>query len=221
MKRWSVICLGLALLFLVACDSGSGGNSSSQDLQPSPAVVTAHPAPDALEGQWHQTFTCEENVGTFQRNVSELKPWQRQALAKLKGNSDTSVLTLLKEYTREFAWGPNVPGPSHGALTETQIQPAVLCKGAVDRERSVRFLEGSLVIYDWDHATEGPASYEFVNDHVFTLNDGGQNFGCCPSRPIDTFSFRIDGDTLTIASIGQVDPWGGTVLEEAPWSRVS
>jgi hypothetical protein len=82
-------------------------------------------------------------------------------------------------------------------------------------------LQGSLVVYDWDHSTEGPASYEFVNDHVFTVNDGGQNFGCCPSRPMDTFSFRVVGDTLTITSIGQDDPWGGTVLEEAPWRRVS
>ena len=146
---------------------------------------------------------------------------QRLALAKLKGNNDTSIPTLLLEYTREFAWGPSAPGPIQGALTARQIQPMAICRGAAPRERSIRFQEGALVIDDWDHSTEGPASYEFVNDHAFTVNDGGQNFGCCPSRPTDTFSFRIDGDMLVITMIGQDDPWGGTTLEEASWHRVN
>jgi hypothetical protein len=222
MKRTSVPVLGVALLLLVACGSGSGGDGSSPDFSSPSAGVTAPAQADPLEGEWHQTFTCEENVRTFQRNLSSLRNReQRLALAKLKGNNDSSVQTLLLEYSREFAWGPNAIGPSHGSLTATQIQPKVICEGAADRERSIRFQEGALVIYDWDHSTEGPASYEFVNDHAFTVNDGGQNFGCCPSRPTDTFSFRIDGNTLAITMIGQDDPWGGTVLEEAPWHRVS
>jgi hypothetical protein len=215
MKGTSMPFLCLGMVLLVSCVSGSGGDGST-------AVVTTQPGADPLEGEWHQIFTCEENVRTFQRNLSELKNQEQlSALAKLKGNDDASIRTLLLEYTRGFAWGPNAPGPIDGTLTATQIRPTAICKGAADRERSIRFQEGALVIYDWDHSTQGPASYEFVNDHVFTVNDGGQNFGCCPSRPMDTFEFRIDGDMLAITMIGQDDPWGGTELEEAPWHRVN
>jgi hypothetical protein len=222
MKRTSAPFLGVGLLLLVACHLGSGGDSASQS-RPAPSVVgTFQPPPDSLEGEWHQLFTCEENVRTFQRNLSDLKNQeQRLALANLKGNNDTSVHTLLLEYTREFAWGPNAAGPIHGALTAAEVKPTSICRGATDRERSLRFQGGALVVSDWDGSIEGPASYEFVNDHIFTVNDGGQNFGCCPSRPIDTFAFRIDGERLTITMIGQDDPWGGTALEEAPWHRVN
>jgi hypothetical protein len=221
MKRTSAPFLGVALLLLVACHPGSGGDDASHRSSSSSAVITAQPPADPLEGDWHQTFTCEENVGTFQRNVSELKLRERRQLAELKGNDDTSVHTLLLEYTREFAWGPNAVGPIHGALTEAQISPKVICETAPKRERDIRFLQGSLVVRESDGSTEGPAAYELVGDHTFTVNDGGVNFGCCPARPTDTFSFRIDGDTLTITMIGQDDPWGGTPLEEAPWHRVN
>jgi hypothetical protein len=210
---------------LVACTSGGRAPEPGSDGSV-PAVASVSPQAsatpaDPLEGEWHQTFTCEENVRTFQRNMSELKLRERQALAKLKGNNDTSIRTLLLEYTREFAWGPNAAGPIHGELTANEISPQIICEGAPTRERVLRFLQGSLVVQESDDSTEGPAAYEFKDDHTITVNDGGVNFGCCPVRPIDTFSFRIDGERLTITMIGQDDPWGGTSLEEAPWHRVT
>ena len=221
MKRTNRL-LGVALFLIVACDAGSSRNGSPQSVQPPSGAVSATPLADPLEGEWHQRFTCEQNVRTFQTNLSELRNQkQRLALAHLKGNNDTSIQTLLLEYTPSFAWGPHAPGPSNGTLTATQIRPAAICKGASERERTLRFLYGTLVVRDWDMSTWGPASYEFVDDHTITVDDGGANFGCCPSRPTDTFSFRIDGDTLAITMIGQDDPWGGTDLEEAPWRRVN
>jgi hypothetical protein len=207
----------VAFLLLVACDSGTGGDASPQGHSAPSAAVTAQRPADPLQGEWHQTFTCEESVRTFQRNVSELQPDQREVLAELKGSNDTSVPTLLKEYTREFAWGPNAKGPIHGALTSAQIRPGVICEGSPGRDRDIRFLQGFLVVREEDNSTEGPAAYEFVDDHTITVNDGGVNFGD-PATPIDTFSFRIEGDTLTFSMTGQDDPWAG-LFEVAPWHR--
>jgi hypothetical protein len=223
MKRTSVILLGLSMLALSACTSGSGGATPSHRaaLSSRPSVEGSAVAADPLDGDWHQTFTCEENVRTFQRNVSELTLQQRQDLADLKGNIDASVPTLLQEFTREFAWGPGAKGPIHGRLSASQIAPSVICNGAPERSRLMRFLEGSLVVQDWDGGTWGTASYEFVGHHTFSVDDGGVNFGGPPPTPLDTFSFRIEGDRLTLTMTGTVDAWAGTFLEEAPWTRVT
>jgi hypothetical protein len=172
-----------------------------------------------LFGEWHQVFTCEGNVRTFQRNLSRETLEQRKSLATLKGNGDASLPTLLREYTREFAWGPSAPGSIHGVLTKAQLKPTIICKDAPTRERTMRFIPGHLAVYDWDNET-WTASLVVVDGGTFTANDGGQNFGD-PPTPTDTFSFRIDGDTLTITTAGRVDAWAGTFLEEAPWTRLS
>jgi hypothetical protein len=71
-------------------------------------------------------------------------------------------------------------------------------------------LDELLAIYDWDQTTS-TARLEVVDDHTFTVNDGGSNYGA--QSPTDAFSFRIDGDTLTIALAGQDDPWAQGVVE--------
>lgn len=218
----------VALVFLVGSSvagCGSGGNTdavrSSNATTGSPGgSATGSLAPaDPLEGEWRQTITCVENVQTFQRNLANTKLWQRQELAKLKLNKDVSVPTLLREYTREFAWGPNALGPSHGELTPAQVEPESLCKGAPTRGRTMRFQQGSLVVED-SGGSWGVATYEIIGGDRFTADDGGVNFGTDSAHSTDTFSFRIDGNILTIKMIGQVDPWAGTFLEEAPWHRV-
>jgi hypothetical protein len=57
--------------------------------------------------------------------------------------------------------------------------------------------------------------------HTFTANDHFGNFGNSVEHPVDNFSFRIDGDTLAITEVHEDDPRAGTMLEVAPWIRVS
>jgi hypothetical protein len=217
MRRTSVPFLGVALLLLVACDSGSGGDRSPQSPSSPSTVVTAQSPADPLEGDWNQTFTCEEHVTTVQRLMSETTPEQRRGLAKLKGNTDASVPTMLREFTREFAWGPNAKGPLHGTLTTAQIQPKTICKGAPDREMILRFFEGRIQIFnDWDATVELDGTYRVLDAHTFAANDGNGDLGGTPR-----FSFEIRGDELTIKKIGGADPWGDSYFEMAPFVRVT
>ncbi len=199
---------------LAACSSDENTGvppvpTQSESGAPSVSVSPTSP----LEGEWHQDFTCEEQVRTFQENLSEQTREQNQALASLAGNDDVSYETLVSEYSREFAWGPN-------AETATSLTPESLCKGASDRERTIRFQGATVVVIDWD-GSWGPARLELVDDHTFTANDGFENFGPAQWHPTARFSFRIDGGTLTIATAGLVDAWAGTALEAAPWVRVN
>ncbi len=80
----------------------------------------------------------------------------------------------------------------------------------------MRFQQGVLTTSDYDHSTWPQATYEIIEDHIFTANDGNQNLGHTLK-----FSFRIQGDILTIHQVDGDDPWGGTFFEEAPLIRVS
>jgi hypothetical protein len=64
-------------------------------------------------------------------------------------------------------------------------------------------------------AGELAATYHLVDDHTFTANDGDVDLG-----GTETFSFRIEGDRLTIKQVGQ-DAWAGTAFEMAPFVRTS
>jgi hypothetical protein len=209
-------CLAIAVAAtLTACGTSGGdpvaGSSSAATSQPTLSLPSTTDM--QLEGEWHQQFTCEAQVKTFQQSLSELTLAQRKSLAKVAGNTDTSVSTLVEEFTREFAWGPN-------AKAATQLTPEALCQGAPDRERTMRLGAGTLVVNDWDQPW-GPAVLEIVDDHTFTVNDGFENFGSSEASPTDTFTFVIDGDKLTLTQVGLNDAWAGTFLVEAPWFRTT
>jgi hypothetical protein len=204
-------------LSLVACGSGGGvaapassggGTAASPVVSTPPSVTTADP----LQGEWHQTFTCEENVRTFQRRMSSLTLQQRQEAAAVAGNTDASLATLLKEFTRGFAWGPN-------AKTARQVTPDALCKGASERGKVMRLQEGRVVISnDWDHSVELGGTYRVLDAHTFLVNDGNQDL-----EGTYRFTFEIKGDLLTFKKIGQDDPWGDNEFATgaAPWIRLS
>lgn len=202
-------------LSLVACGSGGGGaapassgggTAASPLVSTPPSVTTADP----LQGEWHQTFTCEENVRTFQRRMSGLTLQQRQAAAEAAGNTDASLATLLKEFTRDFAWGPN-------AKTAAQVTPDALCKGATERENVMRLQEGRVVIANWDHSVELDGTYRILDAHTFSVNDGNQDL-----EGTYRFAFEIQSNRLTFKKIGQDDPWGDNEFAgPSPWIRLS
>ena len=208
---------GWLVTTLTACGASGGDpatqGSSSASSQPTVSSSMSSSTAGQLEGEWHQQFTCEAQVETFQQSLSELTMAQRKSLAKVAGNTDTSVSTLVEEFTRDFAWGPN-------SKTATKLTPEALCQGAPDRERTMRLGAGTLVVNDWDQPW-GAAVLEIVDDHTFTVNDGFENFGSSEESPTDTFSFTIDGDKLTLTQVGLNDAWAGTFLVEAPWFRAT
>ncbi len=152
-----------------------------------------------LDGEWHMPYSCEENVRTFQHNI--------YLDTTHKSSDRRSRSADLKKYSRSFAWGPS-------ANTATQLTPKALCEGARDREHIMRIEDG--------YITEDPGtiglvgSIEFVDDHTFTVSDGHHNI-----FTVDTFSFRLEGNRLTLTQQRPHDAWQGTWLEEAPWFRAS
>ncbi len=140
--------------------------------------------------------------------MSELTSGQRHDLASLKGNPDASLQTLLEEYSREFAWGPN-------ATTANRSTPEALCKGATDREGIMNVADGHMIV---DPDTLGLVGiYQLVDDHTITVADGNDSI-----EGTYTYSFRISGgDKLTLTQQGLIDPWTSTPLEEAAWFRAS
>ena len=76
--------------------------------------------------------------------------------------------------------------------------------------------DGRLTLFDGPaHAADLRATMELVDDHTFTLSDGGQNLDGTL-----TVTFRIEGDRLSIQLHGE-DEWAGTAFEEAPFVRVT
>jgi hypothetical protein len=96
-------------------------------------------------------------------------------------------------------WSPRPPSPD-----------------VVDVHLLMKVADGRLTFFDGpNHEADLQASIELVNDHTFTLNDGDQNLG-----GTETFTFRIEGDRLTVRIRGE-DEWSGTAFEQAPIVRVS
>jgi hypothetical protein len=166
------------------------------------ALFTSDPTYEAspLDGEWHMRYSCEQEVRTFQRNIL----LDRTQSVRSDGRSPAA---LSEAWSRDFAWGPS-------AKTATNLTPEALCKGAPDREHVMRIRGG--------YITEDPrtiglvGTIKFVNDHTITVSDAWGNIDT-----IDTFVFRLHGDTLTFRQTGLHDSWQGTWLEEAPWTRVS
>jgi len=184
--------IGLVLLE-AACGNGSG---SSQVGSPSTSagrtVETSTGSVEPLMGVWRQDYSCEQSVRTFHRLTFE------------HGADGRARYT---RYVRDFAWGMK------GA---TELTPEALCKGAPDRYLLMKVADGRLTFFDGpNHEADLQASIELVNDHTFTLNDGDQNLG-----GTETFTFRIEGDRLTVRIRGE-DEWSGTAFEQAQFVRVS
>ncbi len=178
----------------------SGGQTTTLPAGSASASATSA---DPLEGEWHQTFTCQEQVRTFQRKLAS---WVRQSLPAGE-DANLSLAALSKKYT--FAWGPN-------AKAATTSTPETLCKGAPERQRMIRFQAGSLVILNaWDQTVEMDARYWMIGAHTFAANDGNGDLGGTPR-----FTFHLHGDRMTFKRVGEPDPWGDTYFEMAPFVRV-
>jgi hypothetical protein len=141
---------------------------------------------------WRQDYSCEQSVRTFHRLT-----YQHGADGRAR----------YKRFVRDFAWG------TKGA---TEVTPKALCNGAPDRYLLMKVANGRLTFFDGpNHEADLQASFELVNDHTFTLNDGDQNLG-----GTEAFTFRIEGDRLTVHTLDE-DEWSGTAFEQAPFVRVS
>ena len=141
---------------------------------------------------WRQDYSCEQSVRTFHRLTYAHGVDGRARYAR---------------YVRDFAWG------TKGAK---ELTPKALCNGAPDRYLLMKVADGRLTFFDGpNHEADLQASFELVNDHTFTLNDGDQNLG-----GTETFTFRIEGDRLIVHNLGE-DEWSGTAFEQAPFVRVS
>lgn len=207
MSKLKIAAVSLLLLIgvsAVGCGpngNGSAAPTSSGQTTTLPAA-SATPA-DPLEGSWHQTFTCEERVRTFQRKLAS---WVRQGLPTGE-DATLSVAALSKKYADFAAWGPN-------AKTATTTTPDALCKGAPERERIIHFQYGSLVIYNvWDQTEEMDGTYRIIDAHTFAATDQANIGGT--SR----FTFHLHGDRMTFKKVGKPEPWSDTYFEMAPFVR--
>jgi hypothetical protein len=194
MKRIVGCMIGLVLL-AAACENGSG-TSSVGTPSPSarPAIDTSSGSTGSIVGVWRQDYSCEQSVRTFHRLTYEHGAAGR---ARYK-----------RSVREQFAWG-------HEGATE--LTPAALCRGARDRYRIMKVADGRLTFFDGpNHAADLQATFELVSDHTFTVSDGNQNLD-----GTETFTFRIEGERLTVVQIRGEDEWSGTAFEEAPFVRVS
>ncbi len=184
--------LGLVLLG-AACEYRSG--SSEVGLPTTSGVRTVDTSTGSVEplvGLWRQDYSCEQSVRTFHR---------------LTNAHGADGRARYKRYVRDFAWGTN------GA---TELTPKALCSGAPDRYLLMKVADGYLTFFDGpNHQADLQASLELVDDHTFTLEDGNQNL-----EGTEMFTFRIEGDRLTVRTLGE-DEWSGTAFEEASFVRVS
>ncbi len=124
---------------------------------------------DPLEGEWHQTFTCQDAVHAVRRGVK----------------------------------------PAVVASNEWD------CESAGTQLRIARFRDGRVILLDPpSHEVGLIAGYELVDDHTFTLNDGGESIP-------DTyrFEYRIESDRLIVDVLEQ-DPFFVGAWESAPFVRV-
>ena len=99
MSNQKIAAVSLVLLIgacAVGCDTTGSTDAtpgSSEQASTLPAA-SATPA-DPLEGEWHQTFTCEAQVRTFQRKLAS---WVRQGLPTGE-DATLSLAALSKKYT--------------------------------------------------------------------------------------------------------------------------
>jgi hypothetical protein len=166
------------------------------------ALLTSEPTFEAspLDGEWSMRYSCEQQVRTFQRNIL----LDRTQSVRSDGRSRA---VLLEVWSRDFAWGPS-------AETANNLTPEALCKGAHDREHVMK-IRGDWITED-PHTIGLVGTIRFVDDRTITVSDVWGNIDT-----VDTFVFRLHGDTLTLTQTGLHDSWQGTWLEEAPWTRVS
>jgi hypothetical protein len=166
------------------------------------ALLTSTPMSEAspLDGEWHMRYTCVDEVRTFQRNIQ-----LDRTRSVLSDGRSREVLTRL--WSRELAWGPN-------AKAATDITPQALCQGAPAREHVMRIDRG--YISEDPHTIGLLGAIRFVDDHTIAISDPYGNIDT-----VDTFTFQLHGDTLTLTQTGLHDSWQGTWLEEAPWHRVN
>ena len=183
---------------LAAC---GGSAEPPQNSEPSSQAETVDP----LEGEWRQTYTCEDNVRTFIANMQLITMEARKVMAETTGLS-TALPGLIDYYIRDFAWGPN-------AKTSTELAPTALCSGAETRTTTLRVDNGLFVFLSDQEGSHG-MGYKLLNDHTVSLDDG---LDIVDYR----FRFRIEGDHLWFEQLGEQDPWDGTVPERAPFVRVS
>ncbi len=184
--------IGLALL-AAACGNGSGASTvGSPSPSAGPDVDISSGSFEPLVGMWRQDYSCEQSVRTFHRLTFE------------HGADGRARYT---RYVRDFAWG------TKGA---TELTPEALCKGAPDRYLLMKVADGRLTFFDGpNHDADLQASFELVNDHTFTLNDGDQNLD-----GTEVLTFRIEGNRLTVHTLDE-DEWSGTAFGQAPFVRVS
>ena len=194
MKRMVGCIIGLVLL-AAAC--GNGAESSpvgSPSTSDGPTADTSSGSVEPLDGVWRQDYSCEQSVRTFHRLTYEHGAEGRARYKRFVVHDG-------------FAWGKK------GA---TELTPEALCKGAPDRYLLMKIADGRLTFFDGPfHQADLQASIVVVDDHTFTLNDGGQNLD-----GTEAFIFRITGDRLTVHTLGK-DEWSGTTFEEAAFFRVS
>ena len=182
--------------------TGCGGSAEPpENPEPSSPAETVDP----LEGEWLQTYTCEDNVRTFIANMQLIPMEARKGMAETTGLS-TALPGLIDYYIRDFAWGPN-------ARTSTEVTPSALCTGAEKRTMAMRVGGGSIVFLS-EQEEAHVIAYEVLNDYTVALDDG---LDIVDYR----FRFRIEGDHLWFEQLGEQDPWDGTVPERAPFVRVS
>ena len=112
----------VSLLLLTGASAvGCSSNGSGSPAQTSSGQATTLPAAsatpaDPLEGEWHQTFTCEERSRLFQRKLAS---WVRQGLPT--GEDATCRWPPFRRST------PTSP-PGLNAKTATTPTPNALCK---------------------------------------------------------------------------------------------
>lgn len=190
---WSLI--GLTLLAMSCSQNGSTPASAPTSDAGTPASASPALASDPLVGEWRQEFTCEDLVRTFRRGTNELGA---------KGPA------TFEKYVRPMAAGAFWVG---GAELPPRND---LCRFApASWERLLQVQDGHLTWFDPGGLSTTTATYELVDDHTFTANDGDQNMD-----GTYTFEFTIEGDRLTIDLVDP-DPWVGNAVEVAPFVRVS
>lgn len=213
----------MTVVVLSACtdDGAASTEPAPGQIGSSPARSQTPPRPpsDPLEGEWRQTYTCEDNVRTFITNMHVISPRARRAMAETTGLS-TALPDLIAYYVRDFAWGPS-------AGTATRLTPQALCAGAGDRTEIMRVADGRMTFSSPGGGT-WLVTYELIGDHMLTMNDGGQDIAVCESflrctEATYRFTFEIDGNRLWFEQLGRKhqDPWAGGVPERAPYVRVA
>jgi len=194
MRRVACSLVGLVWLAMSCSQDGSGATTPQNSVNLSPSSSPSS-IPDPLVGEWRQEFTCDDVVRTFRRGTKEM------------GAEGPATFA---EYVRPMAAGAYW-------LDGAKLPPRDdLCRYApASWERTLQIQDGQLVWFDPGPVLGAQATYELVDDHTFTANDGDQN--------IDgtyTFEFQIHGDRLTIDPVDH-DPFVGNAVEVAPFVRVS